>query len=159
MLDSPHLAPDTALEPFTDLDSTVLGAYDPDAGTLRGSQCAQCGRQVFPAAQVCFVCRGVDLREVLLPPAGELYTFTWVHPGRDKAPYGLGYVDLEHDVRVLARLAGDRDSLQCGARVRVAPDADGAWCFRPEDTGDTGDSDGSAGTTGTTIQMQDGGQR
>jgi len=58
---------------------------------------------------------------VELGPTGSLYSFTIVHPGRDKPPYGLAMVDFEPGVRAFGRLLYDAEPPAIGARVRVVP--------------------------------------
>lgn len=47
-----------------------------------------------------FVHGDVAVEEVPLGPLGVLYTYSVVHPGRDKPAYGLAMVDFEPGVRV-----------------------------------------------------------
>ncbi len=76
------------------------------------------------------------IADVAIGPVGSLYTYSIVHPGRDKAPYGLAMVDFEPGVRVFGRLlyeAGREPEL--GAQVKVVPFAlqDGVpdYAFEP----------------------------
>jgi len=60
--------------------------------------------------------------EVPIGPVGVLYTYSVVHPGRDKAPYGLAMVDFPTGVRVFGRLLlKDVLELKPDALVRVVP--------------------------------------
>ncbi len=62
------------------------------------------------------------VEEVPIGPLGVLYTYSVVHPGRDKAPYGLAMVDFEPGVRAFGRLLlKEGRELQPGAAVRVVP--------------------------------------
>ena len=117
------------VEPLADLTTGVKEAYDDAAGSLLGSECVDCGRKVFPKVNSCFRCRSVAIKHYALPTDGTLYSFTWVHPGREKPAYCIGYVDLADDVRVLARIAGDRESISCDAPVRLRSDGQGSWVF------------------------------
>ena len=69
------------------------------------------------------------VEEVPIGPLGVLYTYSVVHPGRDKVPYGLAMVDFAPGVRVFGRLRqcffgelgesseiGDANSRDQGAR-------------------------------------------
>src|SRR5687768_15037572 len=125
------MAAEAGLEPFPDLIINVLEAFDVAAGALRGSRCADCGRHVFPAAWVCYVCRGTNLDPVALPTTGTLYTFTWVSKKDPADSYGLGYIDLSDDVRILARLRGSQADFACELEVRLGANADGSWYFAP----------------------------
>jgi uncharacterized OB-fold protein len=62
------------------------------------------------------------VEEVPIGPLGVLYTYSVVHPGRDKAPYGLAMVDFAPGVRAFGRLLlKEGQELQPGASVRVVP--------------------------------------
>ncbi|QHE85712.1 Zn-ribbon domain-containing OB-fold protein [Hydrogenophaga sp. BPS33] len=77
-----------------------------------------------------------DLADVEIGPQGLLYTYSIVHPGRDKPPYGLAMVDFEPGVRVFGRLLVEPGSEpELGALVKVVPFAlqDGTpdYAFEP----------------------------
>jgi uncharacterized protein len=59
--------------------------------------------------------------EIELGPTGRLYSYTVVHPGKDKAPYGLAMVDFEPDVRAFGRLLFDVRPPAIGGTLRVVP--------------------------------------
>lgn len=59
--------------------------------------------------------------EIELGPTGRLYSYTVVHPGKDKAPYGLAMVDFEPDVRAFGRLLFDGQPPAVGGALRVVP--------------------------------------
>ena len=62
------------------------------------------------------------IEEVPIGPLGVLYAYSVVHPGRDKAPYGLAMVDFAPGVRAFGRLLlKDSTELLPGASVRVVP--------------------------------------
>ncbi len=62
------------------------------------------------------------VEEVPIGPLGVLYTYSVVHLGRDKAPYGLAMVDFAPGVRVFGRLLlKEGPELQPGVSVRVVP--------------------------------------
>lgn len=61
------------------------------------------------------------LEEVELGPTGSLYSFTIVHPGKDKPPYGLAMVDFEPGVRAFGRLVFDAQPPALETRLRVVP--------------------------------------
>ncbi len=76
------------------------------------------------------------LADVAIGPLGLLYTYSIVHPGRDKQPYGLAMVDFEPGVRAFGRLlyeSGHEPAL--GTQVKVVPFAlqDGTpdYAFEP----------------------------
>lgn len=63
-----------------------------------------------------------DIADVAIGPLGSLYTYSIVHPGRDKAPYGLAMVDFEPGVRVFGRLLYESGrEPELGAHVKVVP--------------------------------------
>jgi uncharacterized OB-fold protein len=59
--------------------------------------------------------------ELELGPNGVLYSYSVVHPGKDKAPYGLAMVDFEPGVRAFGRLLFDGRPPAIGAALRVVP--------------------------------------
>jgi uncharacterized protein len=62
------------------------------------------------------------VEEVPIGPQGVLYTYSVVHPGRDKATYGLAMVDFAPGVRAFGRLLlNGGTELRLGASVRVVP--------------------------------------
>jgi uncharacterized OB-fold protein len=69
-----------------------------------------------------FVHRDQVVEEVPIGPMGVLYTYSVVHPGRDKPPYGLAMVDFNPGVRAFGRLLLKKGpELQPGVAVRVVP--------------------------------------
>ena len=73
----------------------------------------------FPPIE--FVHNDQEIREIELGPTGSLYSFTVVHPGKDKPPYGLAMVDFEPGVRAFGRLLFDTQPPAIGSRLRVMP--------------------------------------
>jgi uncharacterized protein len=73
----------------------------------------------FPPVE--FVHDGQQVEEIELGPAGRLYSYTIVHPGKDRSPYCLAMVDFEQDVRVFGRLLLDGRPPAIGSAVRVVP--------------------------------------
>lgn len=59
--------------------------------------------------------------EIELGPTGRLYSYTVVHPGKDKAPYGLAMVDFEPNVRAFGRLLFDGQPPAIGCALRIVP--------------------------------------
>lgn len=119
---------------------------------LIGSRCADCGTVVFPATrQGCPRCSCEDMKEVLLPRRGTLWTFTtqsfpvkWPYVGPsddDFEAYTVGYVQLDDVVKVEARLTEpDHTRLEIGMEMELevvpfATDEDGTevltYAFRP----------------------------
>ena len=73
----------------------------------------------FPPIE--FVHNEQQIEEVELGPTGSLYSFTIVHPGKEKPPYGLAMVDFESGVRAFGRLLFDAHPPAIGSRLRVVP--------------------------------------
>ncbi|GAA2454419.1 OB-fold domain-containing protein [Actinomadura vinacea] len=113
---------------------------DGDEGpALIGARCRACGTTTFPRQDSCPRCARVDMEERPLPRSGTLWSFT-VQGFRPKPPYtgpepfepyGVGYVDLDGEVIVEARLTeNDPARLRIGAPVDLVlepftTDADG----------------------------------
>ena len=105
-----------------------------DAGgetRLVGSQCDACGVVSFPSQSSCPRCTSEDVRERLLARRGALWSWT-VQGFPPKSPpyavadpdafepYGVGYVELEGEVRVEARLTvADPDKLRIGMPMEL----------------------------------------
>lgn len=99
------------------------------AKKLTGSRCTVCGTHYFPPRAHCISCAsGPEPTEpVELSGRGRLYSFTNLHLG-PIAPCGVGYVDLEEGVRVLARFTFSDDPYALVASeptVEVGVGADG----------------------------------
>lgn len=62
-----------------------------------------------------------DIKDVLLGPLGQIYSYTIVSAGKDVAPYALAMVDFEPGVRVFGPLILQQDRPAIGAQVRVVP--------------------------------------
>jgi uncharacterized OB-fold protein len=87
----------------------------------------------FPPSE--FLRAGAVPADVELGPEGVLYSFTVVHAGKDKPPYGLAMVDFDAGVRVFGRLVEGASPATIGGVVRVVPHKlpDGAsdYAFSP----------------------------
>jgi uncharacterized OB-fold protein len=100
---------------------------------LIGSRCADCGAKTFPAQSYCPRCAATSMAEVLLPRTGSLWTWT-IQGFRPKSPpykgddtpetfepFGIGYIDLEGELMVEARLTeNEPDRLAVGAPMELA---------------------------------------
>lgn len=73
----------------------------------------------FPPIE--FVHDDQQVEDIALGPTGALYSFTIVHPGKEKPPYGLAMVDFEPGVRAFGRLLFDVQPPAIGSRLRVVP--------------------------------------
>lgn len=102
-----------------------LFRLDGDQPVLLGSTCAACGESFFPRRRLCAICAS-PTRPVDLSPAGELYSYTYVHApyfGRrriDSGGYGVAQVDLPEGVRVQTVLTGDPATWRIGMPVRIS---------------------------------------
>lgn len=128
------------------LDPSLFVRVD-DAATpwrLVGSRCGTCGAVTFPAQASCPRCTGDDVSAHPLSDRGTVWAstvqrFTPKTPylGADGSlpPFGVGYVDLDGEVLVEARLVGDLERLGIGAPVSLTleplPGRDGepVWTF------------------------------
>lgn len=73
----------------------------------------------FPPVE--YLHRDQRVEEVELGPTGRLYSYTVVHAGKDKPPYGLAMVDFEPGVRAFGRLLFDELPPAIGSALRVVP--------------------------------------
>lgn len=98
--------------------------------TLLASRAADSGELSFPCLPDASPLAGHHTT-VELPPIGEVYSFTVIHPGAKSglAPYALGYVDLEGPVRIFGRLQG-KARPAIGDRYRAQPDDQFGYVFQ-----------------------------
>jgi uncharacterized OB-fold protein len=86
-----------------------------DDPRLIGSRCTACGIVTFPAQDSCPRCASTEMEERLLPRRGRLWAWTTQEfpppspPYRGASgdafrPYGVGYVELDGEVKVETRL-------------------------------------------------------
>ena len=134
-----------------------LFTWPSDEPRLIGARCADCGAKTFPAQGSCPRCTSTAMAEVLLPRTGTLWTWT-IQGFRPKSPpyrggdtpdtfepYGVGYVDVDGELLVEARLTeSDPERLAIGAGVELVlvplyRDDDGTevltYAFRPVEGG------------------------
>jgi uncharacterized OB-fold protein len=122
-----------------------------DEPQLIGSRCGECGIVTFPSQESCARCASTDMAEHLLPRRGRLWAWTtqdfpppspYAGPSGDAfAPYGIGYVELDDEVRVESRLTeADPEALSIGMEMELVllpfrTDEDGnevlTFAFRP----------------------------
>jgi uncharacterized OB-fold protein len=114
-----------------------------DEPRLIGGRCGDCGIVTFPMQPSCPRCASTGMREHLLARRGRLWAWTTQHfpppappysgpAGADFEPFGVGYVELDGEVRVEARLTTtDPEVLVPGTEMElvVVP-------FRTDDSGD-----------------------
>jgi uncharacterized OB-fold protein len=86
-----------------------------DDPRLIGSRCSACGIVTFPSQASCPRCASTGMAEHPLPRRGRLWAWTtqefpppsppYAGPTGDAfVPYGVGYVELEDEVKVESRL-------------------------------------------------------
>jgi len=92
-------------------------------GRLTTTRCTRCEFLTFPPKVLCPQCWSRDVEYVVLSGRGRLATFTevCVPPAvfRDEAPYVIGIVDLEENVRLLTRIRAPFDELTVGLPVHM----------------------------------------
>jgi uncharacterized OB-fold protein len=98
---------------------------------LIGARCETCGAKTFPVQGHCPRCASTSMAEVLLPRTGSLWTWTVQgfppksppYKGDDTEsfePFGVGYVDLDGELLVEARLTeNDPERLAIGAAMEL----------------------------------------
>ncbi|MBM3670948.1 MAG: DNA-binding protein [Actinobacteria bacterium] len=101
-----------------------------DEPHLVGSRCRSCGTHVFPRQDGCPRCTATDMERVALARRGTLWTWT-VQGFAPKAPpylgdtehfepFGVGYVELPHELKVEARLTeADPERLHVGMEMEL----------------------------------------
>jgi uncharacterized OB-fold protein len=107
-------------------------------GRLTTTRCSDCGRLQFPPRVVCVHCWGRAFVWEELSGSGRLAAYTEVHAGPSvfaaELPYTLGLVDLDEQLRLLARITAGFDELTIGQHVLLRrADRDGIplLTFRP----------------------------
>jgi uncharacterized OB-fold protein len=100
-----------------------------DDPQLIGSRCSACGIVTFPAQDSCPRCASTQMAQHLLPRRGRLWAWTtqgFPPPSPPYAgatgdafePYGIGYVQLDDEVKVEARLT-EADALRIGMDMEL----------------------------------------
>ena len=100
------------------ITSTIIGiilmnetleswSFDPNGFPhLIGTKCRKCDHFHFPPAQTCRVCLADETEAVDFGREGTLYSYSIVHVASlgFEAPYAIGYVDLDHRIRLYTLL-------------------------------------------------------
>lgn len=123
-----------------------------DDPQLIGSRCGSCGIVTFPTQDSCPRCASTGMQEHLLPRRGRLWAWTTQSfpppsppylgaTGDAFRPFGVGYVQLDDEVKVEARLTeADPAALRIGMDMELVlvpfrTDDDGnevvTFAFRP----------------------------
>lgn len=128
---------------------------------LFGSRCNNCGNHMYPRQSGCPKCMFDDAQDIELAQSGTLWTWT-VQAFPPKAPpylgpvdssfepYGVGYVELDNEVRVETRLTlADPEQLKIGMAMEIVAhvlttDDDGnevvTYAFAPTSDSENGDA-------------------
>jgi uncharacterized protein len=113
-----------------------------DEPQLVGSRCTECGIVTFPSQSSCPRCPSIDMEEHLLPRRGRLWAWTtqdfpppsppFAGPrGEAFEPFGVGYVELDGEVKVETRLTeADPLRLEQGMEMELVVEP-----FRADDDG------------------------
>jgi hypothetical protein len=96
----------------------------PQRYRTEAARCSGCGKVFFPPRLVCNACRGREFKQVTLPQAGTLETFTIIRVAptgfEDQAPYAVGVVRLADSVKVTAQIVDcDLETLATGQKLRL----------------------------------------
>jgi uncharacterized protein len=95
------------------------------AGELRIQRCSECGGFRHPPRPVCAQCGSTERTWQPVSGAGEVWSFTVVHPPTlpafaDRTPYGAVVVRLDEGVFLVSNLVDcPVDELAVGARVEL----------------------------------------
>jgi len=103
-----------------------------DGPRLMGMRCTDCDNYVFPFQKGCSRCTGTNVERVALGTEGKLWAWTiqgfppksppYLGEADPKAfePYGVGYVEIEGQLKVEARLTeADPEKLKIGMSMRL----------------------------------------
>ena len=100
-----------------------------EAVHLCGSRCDACGETGLGASVSCQNCGSGEVRETALGDGGTLYTYTVVrhrppgnyHGPAEFVPFGLGLVQVDDVLRVLAPIDLPIEALEIGMPLRFHP--------------------------------------
>jgi len=111
-------------------DGLLIGPLDQlDSVHLAGSRCASCAETSLGTNLACPNCGSDDLTDIALGDSGTLFTYTIVRhrpPGAYQGPaefkpFGLGLVELDGVIRVMAPLRLAIEDLKIGMPLKFAP--------------------------------------
>ena len=96
----------------------------PQRYRYEAAQCTKCQKIFFPPRVVCNGCRGREFASVTLPRDGVVETFTVIRVAPsgfvDEAPYAVGIVKLENDVKITAQIVDcDPEKIATGDPVHL----------------------------------------
>ena len=95
----------------------------PQRYRLEAAKCSSCGKIYYPPRRVC-PCGGREFETVELPNTGKVVTYTIIRVGPsdfvDEVPYGLGIVELDGGVRLMAQIVDvPLDDIKTGMPVTL----------------------------------------
>jgi len=96
---------------------------------LIGYQCRDCGRQTLEETRLCPRCHSAAIDEIVLGNRGVLVYATTVHQSTAEfdAPYIIGLVRTQEDLRLFAPIAGDTaEGLTPGTGLELAVREEGS---------------------------------
>lgn len=88
---------------------------------LTAAKC-KCGKISFPRKIICPYCKNQNVEEIKLSGKGKIYSFaiSRISLEKIKAPYAIGYVDMEEGVRVFGQFKDwNEENLKIGREVEV----------------------------------------
>jgi uncharacterized OB-fold protein len=112
--------------PVPNLDDPEMGAFwrAARAHRLTAQRCVSCGDLRFPALPICPTCLDLETEWVDVSQTGTIWSYVVYHrafqPGFDaELPYAVAIVENDDGVRYTGMIAGDRERIAVGARVRA----------------------------------------
>ena len=121
-----------ATQPALDLDLAKADSLDAETGRLHGGRCTSCSALSIPRNFLCYACESDTIEPALLPPVGNLYSYTTIHVSPSfPTPYTVGYVDLDCGIRVLGHVLISQEALACDVAVvgRASELSATGWAF------------------------------
>jgi len=96
----------------------------PQRYRLQAAKCNKCSRVYFPPRLVCAQCGSREFHSIDLKNEGTVETFTVIHVAPSQfamqAPYALGIVWMEDDVRLLAQITDcEPEEIEIGMPVKI----------------------------------------
>ena len=94
----------------------------PERYRLEAGKCSKCGKILFPNRLICPVCGSKEFTTINLSGKGKIITYTVIRTAPkgfgDLAPYAVGIIEMEENVRILAQITDcNPDKLNIGDKV------------------------------------------
>jgi len=113
-------------KPVPKLDDPVQGPFWAACRShrLTAQKCGNCGALVFPGLEICPACWERSLGWTDVSTEGSIWSYVVYHrafhPGfADELPYVVAIVENADGVRYTGRVAGRREDVAVGAKVRA----------------------------------------